>query len=394
MNRFVLVAFPALAISLAAATPATGQFRVESFGAGAKWVETTTPPPGATDRSSIELSLEGSSSASLTLTGFSPRPPAFPPSYDFRASASGPSGGSPRLTMRLSDGGGELRPLSLVAGEWAHEDGSTDWDNYGGSCGYRAQLSYGEFLGCHPGATVTGLEFWNDSGWLYPGGFQVLVDNVTYGGETISSQDTDVLRGGPVVASPTVNAKPSGEVLVRLPEEEGSGEVVPLEELADAEIPVGSAVDARKGSLELSTAPDASGSLVSGDFSKGVFQILQPRRGPRDAGVTELRMRGLSLPTCPRGRAQAASSGRLQAASSGRPFRANADRRRAAAVATRTPQLHSPAPPAGSESGPPTARPRHRKQPGKPSSAATARSHTSPGAGWTCEKYTATARGC
>jgi hypothetical protein len=332
MNRFVFAALPALAISLAAAPPATAaEFRVWFFSGGAGWVETTPPPPGASDRSSIDLSVQGSSSASVRLTGFSPTPPAISPSYDFRPSVSGPSGGSPRLTMRLSDGGGELRPVSLVADEWTPQDGSTDWDSYGGSCGFRSQLSYGEFLGCHPGAEVTGLEIMNDSGWLYPDGFQLFVDNVTYGGETISSQDTDVLRGGPA-ESPKVTADPSGKVLVRLPPGEGSGEFVPLEEVA--EVPVGSVVDAEEGSIELSTASDTSGRFVSGDFSQGVFQILQPRRRPEDAGVTELRMRGLSRREC--------GSGRAQASALTRPLYANVHRKkgghsRAAAAAASPP---------------------------------------------------------
>jgi len=306
MRRFALVAVFVLAASLAATTPAAAQFRVAGFGAGAGWIETTTPPPGETDPSSIELSATGTLGASVTFTGFGARPPAFSPSYDFRPSAGGPSGGSPRLTIRFSNGGGELRPLSLVAGQWTHEDGSTDWDSYGARCGFRPQLSYEELLGCHQGEQVTGVEIWNDSGWLHPGGLKVLVDNVTYGGETVSKQDTDVLRGGAVESPGRITAKPtSGEVLVRLPRDEGSGEFVPLENVAD--VPVRSVVDARNGSIELSTAPDSSGRLQVGEFSAGAFQLLRPRGRAQDAGVTELRMRGPRPGGCGGSRAQAAS---------------------------------------------------------------------------------------
>jgi len=306
----------ALAISLATTGPAYAQFKVARFAtngdARAGWVETTTPPPGETDPSSIELFVratspqESQTAAHVEFTGFGAQPPALSPSYDFRSSAGGPSGGSPRLIMSFSDGGGELRPVSLLAGEWTREDGSTDWDSYGARCGFRTQLSYAELLGCHPGARVTGVEILNDSGWLHPGGFQVLVDNVTYGGETVSKQDIDVLRDGAVESPVRVNATPkSGAVLVRLPPNEGSGSFVPLDEVAD--LPVGSVVDARNGSVELLSAPDPSGRLQSGQFSAGIFQILQPRKRAEDAGVTELRLGGPSLRGCPGGAAQAAA---------------------------------------------------------------------------------------
>ena len=87
--------------------------------------------------------------------------------------------------VRFGDGGrGELRPLSLAANEWTHVDGAgTDWDNRGGPCGDRTSQTYAEIVACHPGAEVTGVEVINDSGWLFPGGFQLLVDNVSYGGD-------------------------------------------------------------------------------------------------------------------------------------------------------------------------------------------------------------------
>ena len=149
------------------------------------------------------------------------------------------------------------------------------------------------------------MEIWNDGGWLHRGGFQVLVDNVTVGGETVSKQDIDVLRGGAIESPARINAKPtSGQVLVRLPRIDGVGDFQSLSQVVD--IPVRSVVDASGGSLELSTEPDPSGNFESGQFSGGVFQILQPDRAADD-GVTELRLRSAGLPSCPAGGAGAAS---------------------------------------------------------------------------------------
>jgi hypothetical protein len=210
------------------------------------------------------------------------------------------------MILRLSNGVGELRPANVVAGQWTQMDGQSSWDSYGGSCGFLAELSYRQMLDCHPGETVVGLDIWNDSGWLYPDGYQVLVDNVTYGGERVSNQDVDVLTRPverPMVGA-TVEIKPeSGTVLVRLPEDKGTGTFVPLADVAT--VPVGSVVDTRQGEVRLRSAVGFSGPLESGTFSKGVFRIVHPRR-LRDAGITELRMRGSVPGPCPAADAWAA----------------------------------------------------------------------------------------
>jgi hypothetical protein len=301
------IAMLALALSLAGAPTAAAELQV--FG---RWVDTDNPPPGETDPSVLDLSVSGTAgggfdiASSARFTGFSRALPASSPSYDFRASESGPSGGSPRLTLRLSNGGGELRPTTVTAGQWTHMDGQSSWDSYGGACGYRTELSYAELLACHPGETVFGLELWNDSGWLYQNGYQVFVDNVTYNGERVSNQDVNALAGPvtPPLAGQRVAASlEGGTVLVRLPEFLGSGRFVALEEGAD--IPVGSVVDTTCGEVQLQSDVDTSRAVQSGTFSDGVFRIIDPVR-PEDAGITELRLRG-GLGPCPGPEARAAS---------------------------------------------------------------------------------------
>ena len=303
-RRIVLLA---LALALAGAPPAAAELR-----AFARWVDTDTPPPGETDPSVIDLSVAGTagggfdSASSARFTGFSQTLPASSPTYDFRTSVSGPSGGSPRLTLRLSNGGGELRPREVSAGQWTHMDGQSSWDSYGGTCGYATELSYAQLLACHPGETVFGLELWNDSGWLYPAGYQVFVDNVTYNGERVSNEDVNALAGpvAPPVEGESVAASPKdGTVLVSLPEFLGSGRFVPLEEVAD--IPVGSVVDTSCGEVQLQSDVDPTRAVQSGTFSDAIFRIVDPAR-PEDAGITELRLRG-GLGDCPAPQARAAS---------------------------------------------------------------------------------------
>ena len=100
-------------------------------------------------------------------------------------------------------------------------------------------------------------------------------------------------------------APQAGTVLVRLP---GSTRAVALTDAAS--IPVGSILDARKGTVTLSSALPGDDSQT-GTFHGGLFEVRQPA-GAR--GMTELVLRG-ALPTCTGGGARAA------AASARRPSR-------------------------------------------------------------------------
>jgi hypothetical protein len=67
--------------------------------------------------------------------------------------------------------------------------------------------------------------------------------------------------------------------------------------LTDAsQIPVGSLIDARRGTVRLTTATPGGGTQ-SGDFSGGIFQVLQSRRR-RAKGLTTLPLRGGNFRRC------------------------------------------------------------------------------------------------
>jgi hypothetical protein len=66
---------------------------------------------------------------------------------------------------------------------------------------------------------------------------------------------------------------------------------VPL--TAARQLPVGSILDTRKGSLSLTAASTKAGEVFSGIFSAGVFQALQSR-----SGLTTLPLKGSSFRPC------------------------------------------------------------------------------------------------
>ena len=235
-----VAALSAIAVSLALAAPASAQFAFGSFAtegdASAGWVNEPNSPLGSTEQQSIGLFVNGTSASDFSdaarakFVGVAGPAPAVPPSFDFKVFTIGGSGGSARLVVRFSDGGrGELRPLSLSAGDWTHVDGAgTDWDNRGGSCGDLANQTYAQVVACHTGADVTIVEVINDSGWLYNGGFQLLVDNVSYGGTTVSSPPP------PVLGETVGLARISGNVIVRYPGRRRHGQIVHLRGSLDA----------------------------------------------------------------------------------------------------------------------------------------------------------------
>jgi hypothetical protein len=106
----------------------------------------------------------------------------------------------------------------------------------------------------------------------------------------------------PEVGEMVVVAEVSGEVTIELP---GTGRFVPLSEVS--EIPVGSVIDARHGTVRLTSARDSAGHTQFGDFSGGVFQVRQSRnRSAR--GLTDLVLRGGSFSRCARARGKRAGA--------------------------------------------------------------------------------------
>jgi Tol biopolymer transport system component len=118
----------------------------------------------------------------------------------------------------------------------------------------------------------------------------------------------------PPAIGKTANVAPRGRVLLGV---RGRGariaqkgvRFVPLREAR--QIPVGSFVDTRRGSVRLQTATKTAGKRQSGVFLDGVIQVLQARRG-KSKGLTSLRLKGASFARCP----SAASSRRATAAAS------------------------------------------------------------------------------
>jgi hypothetical protein len=97
----------------------------------------------------------------------------------------------------------------------------------------------------------------------------------------------DALTPAPVQGSAVVAAAVSGSVRVKSPR----GAFVPLS--SDASVPVGSVVDARGGTIALSSATN-DGTQI-GEFRGAVFQVRQNRHG---GGMTELHLKRGDFTAC------------------------------------------------------------------------------------------------
>jgi hypothetical protein len=70
---------------------------------------------------------------------------------------------------------------------------------------------------------------------------------------------------------------------------------VPL--TAARQIPVGSFLNTRKGTVRLRSARNSAGATQTGDFSSGLFQVLQSRK-KRAKGLTDLVLKGANFRSC------------------------------------------------------------------------------------------------
>jgi hypothetical protein len=103
------------------------------------------------------------------------------------------------------------------------------------------------------------------------------------------------------------NVEPvKGTVLIAVPaggSRAGSGphasqkglKFVPLQEAR--QVPIGSFLDTRKGTVRLQSATGAATNVYQGDFAAGLFQVLQSRK-KRDKGLTDLVLKGGSFNRC------------------------------------------------------------------------------------------------
>jgi len=104
------------------------------------------------------------------------------------------------------------------------------------------------------------------------------------------SVNVQVVRGQVLLSLPAGRAQASASV----PGLKGRNFVA----LRDArQIPVGSLLDTRKGTVRLTSARNTAGATQSGDFASGAFQVLQSRSA-RAGGLTDLRLKGSSFRRC------------------------------------------------------------------------------------------------
>ena len=133
----------------------------------------------------------------------------------------------------------------------------------------------------------------------------------------------------PPVLGSSVNVKPAGgKVFVSVPAGGAFASVsVPgikgrrfVALTAARELPVGSILDTRRGTMRLAAASTRAGQVFSGTFSGGVFAALQAR-----SGLTTLPLKGSSFRTCARAAGSKASAALSRRAI--RRMRANASGR-------------------------------------------------------------------
>ena len=98
---------------------------------------------------------------------------------------------------------------------------------------------------------------------------------------------------------------------------------VPLQQAR--QIPTGSFLNTRRGTIEMVSATGSGSRTQSGKFSGGLFQVLQSR-ARRARGLTEMRLKGSGFRRCRTGRRgrSAAAAGRRLSRRTIRRLRANA----------------------------------------------------------------------
>jgi hypothetical protein len=113
---------------------------------------------------------------------------------------------------------------------------------------------------------------------------------------------------GPVGDGPVLIAVPGESASARAGASQKGLTFVPLTEAR--QIPVGSFLDTKRGTVELVSATGRDSRTQSGRFREGLFQVLQSR-ARRAKGLTELRLKGSSFKSCRTSR-RGASAGAAQ----------------------------------------------------------------------------------
>ena len=134
-------------------------------------------------------------------------------------------------------------------------------------------------------------------------------------GEDVNVQ---AASGRVLVAVPSVAARAAGARM-----SQKGLKFIPLEDAR--QVPVGSFLDTKRGSVEMVSATGAGARTQSGKFSAGLFQVLQSR-ARRARGITELRLKGSSFDRC-RARGASARAGAAVSRRTIRRLRSNANGR-------------------------------------------------------------------
>ena len=200
-------------------------------------------------------------------------------SFDFKAAQSGDGGGSARMVVCFSDGPScdsyaELGPSRWVAGQLTHVDGfapsdgvNNIWTNggRGGTCPYTSNTTWSAIVACHPGALITEIKVVNDSGYLYPNGEQVILNNFTANHVTAGASP-------PVLAESATVVPVKGRVLVRRPGGKGF-----VRARSPISLGFGGEINAENGRVKLIAAKRQG--RQRGVFRGGTFKLRQNGRG-------------------------------------------------------------------------------------------------------------------
>jgi hypothetical protein len=167
---------------------------------------------------------------------------------------------------------------------------------------FQCKVDAAAFVPCESPFTLKSLD---------QGGHTFTVRSVDAAGNSAAGRSTrfKFAKLPPPVIFKKVNAEPvTGDVFVSLPKGTAHASqstttvpgikgrtFVPLEEAR--QIPVGSFVDARRGTVDITAAGSTPKLPQKGNFRAGAFQLVQPRSA-KVKGLTELRLKGASFADC------------------------------------------------------------------------------------------------
>jgi hypothetical protein len=179
-----------------------------------------------------------------------------------------------------------------------------DSDPGGAASDYSATINWGDGSSSPGTVAATGSGFAVNGTHTYasPGSYKTGVTIADAGGSSTSADGTANVAAAP----PTVTTVPlpvlgkafdakavKGVVFIKLP---GGKTFIPL--TAARQIPAGTIIDARHGTVELTAASKRHGKYFTGDFSGAVFKLTQIGSG-RNRGLTVLSLLEGAVPGTP-----------------------------------------------------------------------------------------------